>query len=262
MFRQCLLPGVVGEFFRIVQHQQFPVLRKSIRRWWGRRIQLGEGRIPFGGERFAHAVAELAQSAEVARIRLERGGPGWRESVDLAGERQRGWMPHQHIRVGDARGIQCQSRTEGEVIDDDRVGRDGFDDRLYRARHPYRLPHEVAKPGLGLEREGVDHSAPGRVEEATQGVVFALRLVFSPDHTGVGPFAELEVQPLETEGFNDGGYRRARGHDDTLAGVSPGGAQGRQRKQVRRIVGADDEQRHDAGTTHSRSPAWAVDTSL
>ena len=49
----------------------------------------------------------------------------------------------------------------------------------------------------------------------------------------------------------DGGRRPGR-DDDALARVAPGGAERRERKQVRGVVGADDEQGHRLITLRSR----------
>ena len=121
------------------------------------------------------------------------------------------------------------------------------------------LPHEVAQPGLGLKGESLDHAAPGRVEEAAQGVVLPRRLVLGADCAGVGALAELEVDPLEAERLDDRRSRRSGGYDDPLARVTPCGAEGGERKQVGGVVRADDEERHRLITLRSR---WSLSSVL
>ena len=155
-------------------------------------------------------------------------------------------MPEDHVRVPDARAHQGQPGAERQVVDEDVVRAYPVDDGGHLLRDLERLPEQVVASGRRLEGERLDRAAPGGVEEAAKRLVLAAGLVLRPDDARVRPSAELEMLPLEAEPAHDLVGGGAGGHDDALAGLLPGGGQGGERVEVRRVVRADDQEGHGA----------------
>ena len=159
--------------------------------------------------------------------------------------------------MSDAAADQTQPRAEREMVDDHVVGAQPPDNLLDLVGDRHRVPQQVVAAGPGLEQQGLQHAATGRGEEPAQRVVLAAGLLVRADDAGVGAAAQLEVHALEPERPDYVG-RGGSGRDHhPLSRAAPGGSQGREWKEVGRVVGADDQQRHQALTsgTSDRSGA-------
>ncbi len=73
---------------------------------------------------------------------------------------------------------------------------------------------------------------------------------------GLEPRPSWRSRALEPEAAHDAVGGRAGGHHHALARVTPRRRQGGQRVQVRGVVGADHQQRHEATSWCSRSKTW------
>jgi hypothetical protein len=159
-------------------------------------------------------------------------------------------MTEDNITVRDAGRAEAQGGPKGEVVDEDRVGShrpDGGDRRPCRGEG---LPEQVVAAQLGLEAQRRDRTRAGRCEEAPEVVVLAGRLLGSPGRPGVRAAAKDERDALQSGSLHvrrDG--RTGRDHDARSL-RRPGAGKGKQREEMRRVVRADDKERHaglDAG---------------
>ncbi|PPG01357.1 hypothetical protein C5C26_16290, partial [Rathayibacter sp. AY2B1] len=245
---------------RVVEQQDVAALGEGVGA--GRRsgVQGGEGGVPLGGEGVAHLLAEAAERIEVVRLRREGVRPDRREPVDLAGHREGAGVAEHDVAVGHAEGLQRHARGEGEVVDHDRVGLHLVEDHAQASGDAGRIPEQIGEPLPRLVGEGRDHPAPGGVEEAAEGRALVGRLLLRADRARVGAAPQPERDVLESEAVDDGARRVAGGHDDALARLLPRRAEGRQRQQVRRVVGADDQQGHEAPSTSGerRGRSWSA----
>ena len=74
--------------------------------------------------------------------------------VDLVGHRQGRGVAQDHVGVPDPGAGQGQTRREGEVVHEDRIGPHALDDADHPVGHPLRLPQDLVdgeyRLGVGL----------------------------------------------------------------------------------------------------------------
>ena len=240
--------GALGgmELRRVVEQQHVAGLGERVVARGRRRVEGVQGVVPARGEGVPYPNAQAVEAVERIRVRREAPGPLRRVAVDLVTDGQGRRVPEDHVRVPDARARQGQPGAERQVVDEDVVRADPVDDGGHLLRDLERLPEQVVASSRCLEGERLDRSAPRGVEEAAKRLVLAAGLVLRPDDARVGPSTQLQVLPLEAEPAHDLVGGRAGGHDDALPGLLPGGGQCGERVEVRRVVRADDQERHGA----------------
>ena len=228
----------------VVEQQQVTRLGEGVAAGPGDRVELGERGVPLGGEGVAHVDAQRSQVGERFGVGVDAAWPGRRVAVDLVAHREGRGVTEHDVRVRHLRADQAEPGTEGEVVDEHGVGAHPLDEVVHLPRHADGVPEQVVPPRAGLEGERRHGALAGGREEAPERVVLPRGLFLGADHARVRAPAELEVLALvaETADHRVGGG--AGGDDDALPLVTPRRGQGGQRVEVRRVVGADDEQGH------------------
>ena len=131
-------------------------------------------------------------------------------------------------------------------------GRTCLDDLDRPTRGLDRFPEQILGSRLCLVAKRRDHPPAGGLEERSQVVVLAGRLLFGTGDAGIRPSAHGKSGELHSRSSHQRRHRRPGGHDDLLTRVAPGPGDADQRDGMRCVVRADDQEGHDA--IESREP--------
>lgn len=131
-------------------------------------------------------------------------------------------MTEDESRSVDPDGMECEPRSEGDVIDEHAIRGNVRNDADQFVEYPVGFVEQVVASGICLVEQRGDRSSACCLEERPQMIVLAERLFLGTDDTRITALAEAQMRPFEPSGFDEWAHRLASGNDHVIPCLAPG----------------------------------------
>jgi hypothetical protein len=137
-------------------------------------------------------------------------------------------------------GMQRETCTEGDVVDQHAVWLNCLDDHRQFIEYSIGLVEQVVAAGISLVAQGCQWTRPCGVEERLEVLILSLGLIANFNDAAVTASAEPKLNPRKSRCLDGRPGCAAGGDDDLTAGTAPFAANLQEGQRMGQVVRADD----------------------